>query len=160
MHWQSFTSQIRNKIHQPRPGWKTCSVNFNFLYIQVGKLTPPSPITAWMITPPQYCWMIIPPSSGVWKTICDALPHSSYQNFWSKIPWVPPTSSISGILSGVPPPPENENLVRTWHLGFELVCSIPPPPKMEILSGLGTLELSWSRVPHPQGLMWELVCGG
>ena len=96
-------------------------------------------------------------------TFCDALQHSSYQNFWFKIPWVPPlkysrnvvwstpspsptpNKILSGLgtwdlsWSGVTPLPGNENLVRTLHFGFELVWSNPPPPN--------------------QGLVWEVVWG-
>ena len=36
-----------------------------------------------------------------------------------------------------------------------------PPPRIEIWSGLGSLDFSWTGVPPAphQGLMWELVCG-
>ena len=67
--------------------------------------------------------------TSVWETICGALPHSSYQNFRFKIPWVPHLS-ISGMRNvglEYPPPLENKSLVRTWHLGFELVWSTPLP---------------------------------
>ena len=70
------------------------------------------------------------------------LPHSSYQNFGSKFLW--------GMWSGVHPSPENENLVRTWHLGCELVCLKypPPPPHMKAWPGLW-INLSWCGVPPP-----------
>ena len=56
------------------------------------------------------------------------------------------------------PPPPMEILVRTWHIGFELVWSLPPPfvrGNFEILSGLDTLDLSWSRVPPPPMDIWS-----
>ena len=50
---------------------------------------------------------------SVWETICDALTHSSYQNFGFKIFWVvPPLKYLRNVVSRVAPPP-NENLVRT-----------------------------------------------
>ena len=54
--------------------------------------------------------------------------------------------------------PPNGNLVRTWHIGFELVWSLSPPfvrGNFEILSGLDTLDLSWSRVPPPPMEIWS-----
>ena len=68
---------------------------------------------------------------SVWETICDALPHSSYQipvgkyfaqNFLSAHPQV-----FQECWSGVLPPPsptENENLGRSWRFGFELLWSM------------------------------------
>ena len=70
---------------------------------------------------------------------------------WFKNPRVPP------------PPPENENLGRSWHFEFELVWRVPPPhpPKMKIWADLGTLSLSWSgEYPHPLfhgARMWRLI---
>ena len=54
-----------------------------------------------------------------------------------------------------PPQTPNQNLVRTGHMGFELVWSAPPP-KNKIWSGLGTLDLSWSGVPPPPA---KDICG-
>ena len=53
--------------------------------------------------------------------ICDALPHSSYKNFWFKIPAL---KYFRNVGQG---PTENENLARTWHTGFELVGSSRTP---------------------------------
>ena len=68
---------------------------------------------------------------SVWETICDALPHSSYQNLGFKSLWVPPLKYLRNVVSRVtaPPPPPNENLVRILHFGFQLVWSNPPAPR-------------------------------
>ena len=89
---------------------------------------------------------------SVWETTCDALPHSSYQNFWFKIPWVPPLKYFRNV--GLDNPPPHENLVRTCYLGFELFWSTPPP--MKIWPDWGTLDLSWAGVPPPP---WKYLCG-
>ena len=56
-----------------------------------------------------------------------------------------------GLENTPPPPPENENLGRSWHLGFELVWSIPPPPPIKFgqILALGILgfELVWRTTP-------------
>ena len=68
------------------------------------------------------------------------------ENFWCKIPWVPPLKYLRNVMSRIHPPkwkcvqdlrlwvsiapeypttatPKNENLARTWDLGFYLVQS-------------------------------------
>ena len=64
---------------------------------------------------------------SVWETICDTLPHSSYQNFWFKIPLSAPTQVFQECWSGVPLPPD-ENLARLKDFGFVLVLSTCPHP--------------------------------
>ena len=117
--------------------------------------------------------------------VCDALPHSSYQNFWFAL-----TQVFKECWSGVPcPPPPNEKSgstpsqlkIKFWSgLGtWDLSWSGVHPPQMKIWSALRTWDLSWFGVPCPpnenwhlgfalvrstpppptKGRMWELVCG-
>ena len=62
------------------------------------------------------------------STICDALPHSSYQipvgKYFAQNSFECLHSSISGMLVWSTPHPENENLGRSWHFGFELLWSM------------------------------------
>ena len=103
--------------------------------------------------PPRYCWMI-----NLLPVVCERLSAMHYHIPVSRI-FGPkflecPSSSISGILSGVPPSPPKMKIwsgLGTWNLSWSAV-SRPSPPKMEILSGLFTLDLSWSRVPPSKGL--------
>ena len=75
-----------------------------------------------------YALVISLHTCSVWETICDALPNSSYQDFWFKIPWVPPLKYFRKYF--------NENFVRTWHFGFELVWSSNCPPPTPINENL------------------------
>ena len=60
-------------------------------------------------------------------------PHSSYQNFWFKIPWVLALKHFRNVG------------MLIWT-------------KMEICSDLGTLDLSWSGVtPPPQWKFWQIL---
>ena len=91
------------------------------------------------------------------------------ENFWLKIPWVPPLkylrnvsppspqkrklSEMLGLWIWVgpeypyppPPPPQHENLAKLRDFGFELVQSTPPPhpTKVKTWPDWGTLDLSW-----------------
>ena len=110
---------------------------------------------------------------SVWETIYDALPHSSYQNYVLKIPWVPPLKYLRNVVSRVRSPAWKWNLVRTWDFLVWVGPENPPPPPMKIVQELGhwiwvgleyppenknvvrnwTSDSSWSRV-SPQIKMW------
>ena len=49
-----------------------------------------------------------------------------------------PLKYLRNVVSRVPFPP-NENSLRSWDFGFDLVQS-PPLPQMKIWSGFGTLS--------------------
>ena len=54
----------------------------------------------------------------VWDIICDALPHCSYQNFWFKIPWVPPFKYFRNVGLEYPRSPPR----RQWKFGQKDLC--------------------------------------
>ena len=96
---------------------------------------------------------------SVWETICDTLPHSSYQNFWFKIPLSAPTQVFHECWSGVPLPPgwKFGQIEGLWIcVGLEY---LPSPRKIKIWSGLDTLDLSWSWVHPPPPLKWKFGQG-
>ena len=108
--------------------------------------------------------------TSAWETIWDAPPHPSYQNFWFKIPWVPPLKYLNDVVwSTCPHPPKMKiwSGLGTWDLSWSGVLPLPlplqkwkfgqieglwiwvglDPLQMEIWTDWGTLDLSWSRVP-------------
>ena len=66
------------------------------------------------------------------------------------------------VQNSLSTPLPNENLDRSWHFGFELVCpSYPPPapPQIKIWADFGILDFSWSGLPPlpPTGSVWRLI---
>ena len=79
--------------------------------------------------------------SCVRQTICDALPHSSWQNLCSKFFECPHSSNLGMLVwTTNHPHPENAVLDRTWHFGMGWYGpSYPPPPPPHTHKDLGTL---------------------
>ena len=74
---------------------------------------------------------------SVWETICDALPHSSYQNLWFKILWVPPLKYLRNVVSGVtaspsPLPPSKWKFGQDSALWSGVTPVTPPAPHKDL----------------------------
>ena len=85
-------------------------------------------------------------SSLVSTHICDALHIPFARIFGSKFPECP-TQVFQECQSGsshLPNSPKNADLDRSWHFGLSWSGPHLPPPKMQIWTDLGTLDLSWS----------------
>ena len=102
---------------------------------------------------------------SVWATIYDSLPHSSYQDFWFKNPWVPPLKYFRNVGLEYPPPHPPWKFGQDLALGIWVGMEYPPPAKMKTWPDWGTLDLSLSRVnppPHPRTYVvgagvWRLI---
>ena len=68
----------------------------------------------------------------------------------------PGLGTLDYSWSGVTPTPKNENFVRTWHLGFELVWSTPPHTPHENLVRTSHFGVGLE-CPHPPPQKENLV---
>ena len=100
----------------------------------------------------------------MWETICDAWACWSGWKFGPKFYSLPLFCNTE-----YPPPPENDNCQKSWHLDFSVaeypppkndncqkswhfdfsVAEYPPPPKMTIVRNLGTLTFQLQNTPPP-----------